>query len=72
MSIQLRIYFGQDQLTGILSSVCIASIMRLISVVHQNQGPDASWHWVNQGIWAVIESNLAIISGKDVFLGWSI
>ncbi|KAF2798691.1 hypothetical protein K505DRAFT_346385 [Melanomma pulvis-pyrius CBS 109.77] len=42
--------------------VCIASIMRLVSVVRQNQGPDAPWHWVDQGLWAITEGHFAIIS----------
>ena len=44
-------------------SVCIASIMRLVSVVRQDQGPDAPWHWVDQGLWAISEGHFAIISG---------
>ncbi|KAF2726503.1 hypothetical protein EJ04DRAFT_453232 [Polyplosphaeria fusca] len=56
---QRRLLVGTFFLGGF---VCIASVLRLISVVRQDQGPDASWNWVDQGIWAVIESNFAIIS----------
>lgn len=38
--------------------------MRFVSVIREDQGPDASWHWVNQGLWAITECHFAIISGK--------
>ncbi|KAJ5260997.1 hypothetical protein N7478_011592 [Penicillium angulare] len=44
------------------SFVCIASIMRLISVVTQGTNADVSWNWVNQAIWATVEADLAIVS----------
>lgn len=33
-------------------------------VLRQQPGPDISWDLVNQGIWAVIEINFAIICGE--------
>ncbi|KAF7857866.1 uncharacterized protein EAF02_011233 [Botrytis sinoallii] len=56
---QKRLLMGTFLLGGF---VCIASIMRLISVWQQNSVSDFSWNWVNQGIWAVVESNFAIVS----------
>ncbi|RAK83109.1 integral membrane protein [Aspergillus costaricaensis CBS 115574] len=44
------------------SFVCIASIMRLVSVMTQGTDADVSWNWVNQAIWANIEADLAIVS----------
>ena len=40
--------------------------MRLVSVVNKSTDPDFSWNWVNQGIWATVESNFAIISGMKL------
>ncbi|CRG87514.1 hypothetical protein PISL3812_04532 [Talaromyces islandicus] len=42
--------------------VCIASIMRLVSVMRQSTDADVSWNWVNQAIWATVEADLAIVS----------
>ncbi|KAF7912264.1 uncharacterized protein EAF01_001285 [Botrytis porri] len=56
---QKRLLMGTFLLGGF---VCIASIMRLISVWQQNSVSDFSWNWVDQGIWAVVESNFAIVS----------
>ncbi|KAF2450126.1 hypothetical protein P171DRAFT_426596 [Karstenula rhodostoma CBS 690.94] len=56
---QKRLILGTFFLGGF---VCIASIMRLVSVIHQDPGPDASWNWTGQGYWAVTECHLAIIS----------
>ncbi|KAH8892200.1 hypothetical protein GQ53DRAFT_647468 [Thozetella sp. PMI_491] len=42
--------------------VCIASIMRLIAVVTEKTDVDMTWNLTNQGIWAVVEANFAIIS----------
>ncbi|KAF2677641.1 hypothetical protein K458DRAFT_491699 [Lentithecium fluviatile CBS 122367] len=55
---QKRLLIGSFLLGGF---VCIASIMRLISVIRQDQGPDPMWHWVDQGLWAITEGNFAII-----------
>ncbi|KAF2215321.1 hypothetical protein CERZMDRAFT_65632 [Cercospora zeae-maydis SCOH1-5] len=44
--------------------VCIASIMRLISVSLQDPtSPDTTWVPVNQAIWATVEILTAVISG---------
>ncbi|KAI9035645.1 Phosphotransferase enzyme family protein [Aspergillus affinis] len=42
--------------------VCIASIVRLVSVMTQGTDADVSWNWVNQAIWATVEADLAIVS----------
>ncbi|KAI0902725.1 hypothetical protein F4823DRAFT_629953 [Ustulina deusta] len=42
--------------------VCIASILRLVAVATQSNGPDISWNIINQAIWAVVEADFAIIS----------
>ncbi|KZZ92047.1 integral membrane protein [Moelleriella libera RCEF 2490] len=44
--------------------VCIASIMRLISVVNQKNNADKSWDYINQAIWATTEADFAIISAS--------
>ncbi|KAJ5287687.1 hypothetical protein N7478_003373 [Penicillium angulare] len=44
------------------SFVCIASIMRLVSVMNQGTDADVSWNWVNQATWATVEADLAIVS----------
>ncbi|TVY93984.1 Satratoxin biosynthesis SC1 cluster protein, partial [Lachnellula willkommii] len=56
---QKRLLLGTFLLGGF---VCLASVMRLVSVSEESTDPDFSWNWVNQGIWAVVESNFAIIS----------
>lgn len=38
--------------------------MRLIAVVTERTDSDVTWNLVNQGIWAVVEADFAIISGK--------
>ncbi|PYH49850.1 uncharacterized protein BP01DRAFT_309921 [Aspergillus saccharolyticus JOP 1030-1] len=45
------------------SFVCIASIMRLVSVMRQGTNADITWEWVDQAIWATVEADLAIVSG---------
>ncbi|KAI1099134.1 hypothetical protein F4804DRAFT_349604 [Jackrogersella minutella] len=42
--------------------VCVASIMRLIAVVTEGTDADVTWNLINQGIWAVVEADFAIIS----------
>ncbi|KAK8025419.1 hypothetical protein PG990_003242 [Apiospora arundinis] len=42
--------------------VCIASVMRLVAVTTQKNDADVSWNIINQGIWAVVEADFAIIS----------
>ncbi|KAI5926280.1 integral membrane protein [Camillea tinctor] len=42
--------------------VCVASIMRLVSVVTQGTDEDITWNIVNQSIWATVEAYFAIIS----------
>lgn len=47
------------------SSVCIASICRLVSVVTSNVAdPDSTWVNVGQCVWAIVEVNFAVISGE--------
>lgn len=38
--------------------------MRLIAVVTEKTDADVTWNLVNQGIWAVVEADFAIISGN--------
>jgi hypothetical protein len=45
------------------SSVCVASIMRLLAVVNEDLEVDPTWNLVDQGIWAKMEADFAIISG---------
>ncbi|PQE20869.1 integral membrane protein [Rutstroemia sp. NJR-2017a BBW] len=56
---QKRLLIGTFFLGGF---VCIASILRLVSVSRESTQGDFSWNWVDQGIWAVVESNFAIVS----------
>jgi hypothetical protein len=42
-------------------SVCIASILRLVSVLTESTDPDVTWNFVNQGVWALVESDFAMI-----------
>lgn len=37
--------------------------MRLVAVTTQKTDADVSWNIINQGIWAVVEADFAIISG---------
>lgn len=40
--------------------------MRLIAVMSEKTDADITWNYVNQGIWAVVEADVAIISGMYV------
>ncbi|KAI1092952.1 hypothetical protein F5B19DRAFT_179338 [Rostrohypoxylon terebratum] len=42
--------------------VCIASIMRLVSVLTQPTNEDITWNIINQSIWASVEAYFAIMS----------
>jgi hypothetical protein len=42
--------------------------MRLIAVVTEKTDSDVTWNLVNQGIWAVVEADFAIISGMLALL----
>lgn len=48
-----------------IGSVCIASILRLHAVLGQKNNADITWDFINQGVWAVVEADFAIISGKS-------
>ncbi|KAI1370590.1 hypothetical protein F4677DRAFT_465074 [Hypoxylon crocopeplum] len=64
----IRLNVSKSQKRAIVSMfllggfVCIASIMRLVAVVTEGTDADITWNLVNQGIWAVVEADFAIIS----------
>jgi hypothetical protein len=37
--------------------------MRLVAVVTEKTDADISWNLINQGTWAVVEADFAVISG---------
>ncbi|KAL2021314.1 hypothetical protein VTK56DRAFT_7285 [Thermocarpiscus australiensis] len=64
----IRLNLPRGQKSAVLSMfllggfVCIASIMRLVAVVTEKTDADISWNMINQGTWAVVEADFAVIS----------
>ncbi|CAI6101420.1 unnamed protein product [Clonostachys chloroleuca] len=64
----LKLHVSKDRKVSIMSMfllggfVCVASIMRLLAVVNEDLEVDPTWNLVDQGIWAKMEADFAIIS----------
>ena len=51
------------------NSVCIVSIVRLVTLVSVDlKSLDLYWNFAQVGIWTATESNIAIVSGKDLLI----
>ncbi|KAL6863259.1 hypothetical protein ACO1O0_003504 [Amphichorda felina] len=64
----VKLHVSRDRKITIMSMfllggfVCVASIMRLVAVVTEDTTSDMTWNLVDQGIWAKMEADFAIIS----------
>ena len=64
--VRCRLLVGWTKLMSLLAihSVCIASIFRLVNVIEVDlTSPDVTWNFAFVGVWTLVESNAAIISG---------
>ncbi|KAF2153683.1 hypothetical protein K461DRAFT_114435 [Myriangium duriaei CBS 260.36] len=65
-----RLNVPKDQKKALMSIfllggfVCVASVMRLVTVLTETIDADVSWNFVSQAIWAVTEADFAIIGGE--------
>ena len=48
----------------LVSSVTLAFILRLVSIVQEPKNPDVTWTFSIVTVWTLVEANLAVVSGE--------